>query len=159
MKTEKTFAMTAIGAVRQRNGECSIEIAPGFRAGLAGIEEFSHVIVCWLFDRAPWDGKTLVMPPCYKKLDHDIGLFATRGPFRPNPLAISVCRLVSLDREAGKLVVDWIDAEPDSPVIDLKPYHPSSDVVTSFAMPAWCSHWPKSREMSGSFDWGKEFIF
>lgn len=159
MKTDTIFTMTAIGAVKQEGGVSRIEVAERFRAGLAGLDEFSHVMVLWLFDRAPWDGRTLTTPPCYRKLDHELGLFATRGPFRPNPVAVSVSRILSLDAERGVLGLDWIDAEPDSPVIDLKPYHPSSDVITEFTMPEWCAHWPKSRETSGEFEWGAEFIF
>lgn len=150
--------MRVIGTVSQEKGS-RILIAPEYRAALTGLDEFSHVQVYWVFDKAPWDGKTLTTPPCYKKLDHELGLLATRGPFRPSPLAVTACRILSLDVAAGILELDWIDAEPDTPVIDLKPYHPSSDVVTDFAMPSWCAHWPKSREASGDFDWGAEFTF
>jgi tRNA-Thr(GGU) m(6)t(6)A37 methyltransferase TsaA len=153
-----TYTLSAIGTVNQDQGS-RILIAPEYRAALAGLDEFSHVMVFWLFDKAPWDGKTLTTPPCYRKLDHELGLFATRGPFRPNPVAVTNCRILSLDKGAGVLILDWIDAEPDTPVIDLKPYHPSSDVVTDLTMPAWCDHWPKSREASGNFDWGAEFTF
>lgn len=150
--------MRIVGKICQGQ-KCRIEIAPEYRAALTGLDEFSHVQVYWVFDRATWDGKTLIMPPCYRKLDHELGLFATRGPFRPSPLAVTVCRILSMELATGLLELDWIDAENDTPVIDLKPYHPSSDIVAEYSMPDWCAHWPKRREASGDFDWGAEFSF
>lgn len=150
--------MTVIGKVEQEKGS-SICIAPEYRRGLTGLKEFSHLMVLWVFDKAPWDGKTLVIPPCYRKLDHEIGVLATRGPFRPSPVAVSTCRILSVDIEKGIIHVDWIDAEPASPVIDLKPYHPSEDIISDYIMPEWCRHWPKNREASGEFDWENEFTF
>lgn len=158
MHKDDAFTLRAIGRVDQDQGS-RILVAPEYRLGLKGLEEFSHVMVLWMFDRAPWDGKTLVIPPCYRKLDHEIGLFATRGPFRPNPVAVTNCRLLSIDEDSGVLTLDWIDAEAGSPVIDLKPYHPSSDVIASTTLPSWCAHWPKNREASGDFDWSAEFTF
>jgi tRNA-Thr(GGU) m(6)t(6)A37 methyltransferase TsaA len=157
MKTNQTFSISTIGKVKQEGQRCLIEVLAPYRAGLTGLDEFSHVMVVWLFDRVSWDRRTLTTPPCYRKLDHELGVFATRGPLRPNPMAVSNCRIFSLDVESGILAVDWIDAEPDTPVVDLKPYHPSSDVITEYLMPEWCSHWPKSREASSDFDWGSEF--
>lgn len=155
---EKTIAISEIGSVDQENGY-TIRIKDNYRKALTGLSGFSHVMVLWVFDRAQWDGKTLVMPPPYKKLKHDIGIFATRSPSRPNPVAVSTCRILSVDVEEGKVTVDWIDAENKSPVIDLKPYHPSEDIVRDISMPDWCSHWPSCREESGSFDWEGEFTF
>jgi hypothetical protein len=87
MDTDNVFTMTAVGAVKQENGTSRIEAEERFRTGLAGLDEFSRVMVLWLFDRAPWDGRTLTTPPCYRKLDHQLGLFATRGsvPYRDLP--------------------------------------------------------------------------
>lgn len=153
-----TIEMTRIGTAVQEGGY-TIAVEPEFRAALKGLGDFSHVLVLWVFDKAPWDGKTLVYPPCYKKLTTEIGLFATRGPFRPSPVAVSLCRLLSADEATGAVTVDWLDAEPGSPVIDLKPYHPSSDAVRDFSMPDWCAHWPRTREDSDGFDWSAEFTY
>ncbi len=158
MKETDSISMTRIGTVDRKVGS-GVVVAPRFRPALAGLDEFSHVLVFWVFDQAPWDGKTLTTGPCYRKLDHDLGMFATRGPFRPSPIAMTACRVLSLDVPSGILMLDWIDAEDGSPVIDLKPYHPSSDIVADVTMPRWCAHWPQSREESGAFDWSAEFTF
>lgn len=103
-----------LGAQHAAAGE--IEIFSEFAAGLADIEGFSHLYVLWIFDRAgeyellgrnPTDG-----------LMH--GVFATRSPRRPNPLALSVLEL--LGREGATLSVRGVDMLDGSPVVDLKPY-------------------------------------
>ena len=155
---EKTIAINVIGSVLQKDGY-AIKVNSGYRKALSGLREFSHVMVLWVFDKAGWDGKTMVMPPPYKKLKHDIGIFATRSPFRPNPIAVSTCRILSVDEEEGLVFVDWIDAADKSPVADLKPYHPSEDIARDVSMPSWCTHWPSCREESADFDWEGEFTF
>lgn len=159
MKDSTRFSIEAIGRILQGRDGPAVSIDEPYRQGLLGLDEFSHIHVIWAFDQAEWDGMTLRLPPCYRLLEHEIGLFATRGPFRPNPIATSLCRLVGVDAETGILRLDWIDAEPDSPVLDLKPFHPSSDSIADPKMPSWCAHWPKDRDSSGSFDWSKEFTF
>lgn len=55
--------------------------------------------------------------------------------------------------------VAFIDADDNTPVLDIKPYTPSFDRVETPGVPAWCSEWPKSTEASGSFDWEQVFNF
>lgn len=153
-----TIEMKVIGSVRHAGGY-AVEINREYRAGLTALDEFSHVMILWVFDKAVWDSRALCMPPAYRKLDHDIGIFATRSPFRPSPVAVSTARILSVDTVSGLVQLDWMDAEDGSPVIDLKPYHPSEDVVRDVRMPHWCSHWPRCREESGDFDWESEFTF
>lgn len=155
---DKTVAMQLIGRVSHKEAY-SVSIEQEYRAGLTGLSEFSHVMVLWIFDKACWDPAGLVMPPAYRKLNHEIGAFATRTPFRPSPVAVSTARILSVDPETGIIKLDWIDADEGSPVIDIKPYHPSEDVVRDVVLPHWCAHWPKCREESADFDWESEFTF
>ena len=53
----------------------------------------------------------------------------------------------------------YIDAFDCTEVIDIKPYVPSIDRIENPDVPDWCSHWPKSYEESGDFDWEEEFRF
>ena len=53
----------------------------------------------------------------------------------------------------------YIDAFDGTPVIDLKPYVPSVNKIENPKTPNWCSHWPKSYEESGNYDWESEFNF
>ncbi|MBN2508989.1 MAG: SAM-dependent methyltransferase [Spirochaetales bacterium] len=151
--------MEPIGSIDHTQKGTVIRLNKTLAPGLTGIGGFSHLIVLWHFDKAPWDGTTLTYRSPYVSFTGDLGIFATRGPFRPNGIAMDICRVLGLDEKAGEVTVDWIDAEQASPVLDIKPFHPSSDVVTAPQVPAWCAHWPKTRETSGEFDWGSEFAF
>ena len=94
----------------------AIEIFPEFAAGLADIEGFSHLYVLWIFDRSG-DYELLGRNPTDGR-EH--GVFATRSPRRPNPLALSVVEL--LGRDGAVLRVRGVDMLDGSPVVDLKPY-------------------------------------
>ena len=156
---QKTISFTPIGQVRLDGSETRIVIDEPFRRALKGLDEFSHLSVIWVFDQTVWDDSYQRIPPCYRLLDHELGVFATRGPFRPNAIAMTLCRILGIDETQGTISIDWIDAEPGSPILDLKPYHPSMDVAQDYSMPSWCAHWPVSREGSGTFPWESEFTF
>lgn len=155
---EQSIVLRTIGKVSQKKG-FSITLDEHYRKALSGLEEFSHVMILWGFNKYPWDEKTLTMPPPYKRLDHEIGIFATRSPFRPSSIAVSTARLLTLNIAEGILELDWIDADEGSPVFDIKPYHPSEDLVRDIQLPKWCAHWPRCREESADFDWENEFTF
>jgi tRNA (adenine37-N6)-methyltransferase len=94
-----------------------LEILPEFAPGLLDIEGFSHLYVLWAFDRA--EGFDLVAhPPTDEKRPH--GVFATRSPRRPNPIALSVVEL--LGRQGTSLRVRGVDMLNETPILDIKPY-------------------------------------
>lgn len=128
---ERTFIMRPIGYVRSRytdtsqipkgcgashDAEGSIEIAPEFEQGLLDIEGFSHLYVLWVFDRNT-DYELVGTPPSDNR-PH--GVFATRSPFRPNPIGQTVVRL--LGRDGAHLKVAGLDMLDGTPVLDIKPY-------------------------------------
>lgn len=61
--------------------------------------------------------------------------------------------------QGNKIYLEYLDAEDDSPILDIKPYTASSDILETFTGPEWCKHWPQSFESSGDFDWEAEFNF
>jgi tRNA-Thr(GGU) m(6)t(6)A37 methyltransferase TsaA len=93
-----------------------LEIRPELEDGLADIEGFSHLIVLWIFDRAR--GAELVAWPPSDDRPH--GVFATRSPQRPNPIGLTVVRL--LGREGPRLRVHGVDMLDGTPIVDIKPY-------------------------------------
>lgn len=93
-----------------------IEIFPDFEPGLEGLEGFSHIIVLFHFHRAG-GAKLKVVPPGESR---PRGVFATRSPHRPNPLGLSVLRL--LGRHGRVLEVSGLDLIDGTPVLDIKPY-------------------------------------
>ena len=147
-----------IGRIVCEDDEFSIVLNPEFPPALRGLEGYSHVQVIWWFDRAE-DTDSLIERKPYAKGPEELGVFATRSPMRPNPIAVSNVDIAYVDEAAATLGLYYIDAYPGSPVLDLKPYTPSIDRIENPSVPAWCAHWPKSYEESGDFDWEAEFNF
>jgi tRNA-Thr(GGU) m(6)t(6)A37 methyltransferase TsaA len=104
------------GCGARHDAEGLLEIFPEFEQGLTDIEGFSHLYVIWIFDRA--EGYELMGTPPTDNKPH--GVFATRSPRRPNPIGLTVVRL--LGREGGRLRVAGVDMLDGTPILDLKPY-------------------------------------
>jgi tRNA-Thr(GGU) m(6)t(6)A37 methyltransferase TsaA len=111
-----------------------IEIAPEWEAALTGIEEFSHIVVIFWLDRAEIPGDSLIHPRDLVDLPL-VGFLATRTPNRPNPIALTVPRLLS--RRGRFLTVKGLDAFDGSKVIDIKPYIPPLTPDTEAHIPLW----------------------
>lgn len=103
-----------LGAKHQAEG--FLQIRPEFEPGLTDIEGFSHLIVIWAFDRTS-EVSLMEKPPSD---DRPHGVFATRSPRRPNPIAITVVELI--ERQGPRLRVRGIDMLDGTPILDLKPY-------------------------------------
>jgi len=104
------------GCGARHDAEGFIQILPEFEEGLLDVEGFSHLFVIWVFDRA--EGFELTGTPPTDDRPH--GVFSTRSPYRPNPLGLTVVRL--LGRKGGRLRVSGLDMLDGTPVLDIKPY-------------------------------------
>ena len=104
------------GPAAKHDTEGVLEIKPELEPGLTDIEGFSHLYVIWVFDRAT-DYDLMSHPPTD---DRPHGVFATRSPRRPNPLALTVVEL--LGRDGPRLRVRGVDMLDGSPIVDIKPY-------------------------------------
>jgi tRNA-Thr(GGU) m(6)t(6)A37 methyltransferase TsaA len=93
-----------------------LEILPQFETGLTDIDGFSHLIVVWVFHQA--QGFDLLGTPPSDNRPH--GVFATRSPRRPNPIALTVVEL--LGRDGTRLRVRGVDMLDGTPILDIKPY-------------------------------------
>jgi tRNA-Thr(GGU) m(6)t(6)A37 methyltransferase TsaA len=108
---------------RESEAVCSIELDSRWAAGLAGLETSSHVVVLYWMDRARRD--LVLQAPRHYAEQH--GTFALRSPVRPNPIAMSVVRLLGI---AGTtLSVVGLDCLDGTPLLDIKPYFASTDAV------------------------------
>jgi tRNA-Thr(GGU) m(6)t(6)A37 methyltransferase TsaA len=143
--TAAGFTIVPIGIVRHegptldaRRHRARVELSAEYRDGLLELERFSHVVVLWWAAGCdtPADRSTLRVHP-RPAPEHLMGVFATRSPARPNPVALSVCRLAAVNEETGIVRVAAIDADDGSPVLDLKPYIPSQDRVRTPRIPEW----------------------
>ncbi|HEX3502294.1 MAG TPA: tRNA (N6-threonylcarbamoyladenosine(37)-N6)-methyltransferase TrmO [Xanthobacteraceae bacterium] len=108
---------------RESDAVCTVELDPRWAQGLQGLETVTHVMLLYWMDQARRD-LVLQWPRHYS--EHR-GTFALRSPARPNPIALSVARLVGIDR--NKLSVVGIDCLDDTPLLDIKPYFASTDSV------------------------------
>ena len=103
---------------RPQSARGSVEIFSPYARGLKDIEGFSHIILIWLFHKSR--GVELQCRPTRYRIPPPRGLFATRSPFRVNPIALTVVRL--LKREGSILHVKGVDMIEGTPVLDIKPY-------------------------------------
>jgi tRNA-Thr(GGU) m(6)t(6)A37 methyltransferase TsaA len=98
-----------------------VEIFDEFTEGLKDIDGFSHIMLIYYFHRV--EKRVLTVIPFLDKEQR--GIFATRAPVRPNPIGLSVVRLV--ERAGSKLKVDDLDILDGTPLLDIKPYIPEFD--------------------------------
>jgi len=155
------FQVKPIGKISTNGEGMSIELEPKYIPALQALGGFSHLNVIWWFsDFDNAEARSILeAPQPYKKAPAVMGIFATRSPVRPNPIALSTVQVIQIDYEKGIIHIAYIDANDGSPVLDIKPYTPSLDRVDVPGVPEWCSHWPKSIESSESFNWEGEFNF
>ncbi len=157
--SESSFQLRSIGRVEAGSDGFAIAVDERYRDALIGLEGFSHINVLWWFHLldAPEHRAVMVSEKPYRDAPDRLGIFATRSPVRPNPLALTPVPVLALDLEGGRIAIPFIDAEPGTPVLDIKPYHPAVDRIREVSVPDWCRTWPEWYEDSMTFDWGAVF--
>ena len=158
--TQPGFALTPIGTISTpwktigecpRNGRqpnpapvCLVRVAQDFVPGLRGLEGFSHLILLYLLDQAK--PPQLVFTPPFDAEPR--GVFATRGPRRPNPIGMSV---VAFDGFGGEnvLKVRFLDCLDGTPLLDIKPYLATTDAEPEAAMGWLAPHATRNPNTTG----------
>lgn len=120
---------------RESEAVCTITVDDRWAAGLKDIETCTHLVVLYWMHQARRD--LVVLAPRHYKRER--GAFALRAPTRPNPIAMSVVRLLSVD--GNVLSVRGLDCLDGTPLVDLKPYFASTD-----AAPDAVVGWHRDRE-------------
>ena len=98
-----------------------VVVLPEYQEGLADLDGFSHVILIYSFDRI--EGFELKVKPYLDKSER--GIFATRSPCRPNPIGLTVVRLLEI--KGNRLLVRGVDMLDSTPLLDIKPSVPIFD--------------------------------
>jgi tRNA-Thr(GGU) m(6)t(6)A37 methyltransferase TsaA len=111
-----------IQAVAAQGVAGQIELDPAYQAGLQDIEGFSHLIL--LYHLHLVRESSLMVTPFLDNRPH--GIFATRSPKRPNPIGLSIVRLMRV--EGGTLHIEDVNIVDGTPLLDLKPYVPTFDI-------------------------------
>ena len=122
-----------------------LEIFQEYRPALQQLEHFSHVHVLWWADKsdnAKSRGRLQCTPP-YGENPPITGIFATRAEYRPNPISMTVAKILEVDHEQGLVKVQNIDAFDKTPILDLKAYFPVCDRVQKATIPKWLKGWPE----------------
>jgi tRNA-Thr(GGU) m(6)t(6)A37 methyltransferase TsaA len=120
--------------LRHRTAVSKIIIDRKYARGLRDLEGFSHLYVLFFLHEAPkWKGKLSVHPRGRIDLS-ERGIFATRSPHRPNPIGLTLVKLLS--RRGRTLTVRGLDAYDSTPVLDIKPYD-EEDSTPRPRVPRW----------------------
>ena len=98
-------------------------------SALKGLEQFSHIWLIWEFSEAKRDTWSPTVRPPRLGGNKRMGVFATRSPFRPNPIGLSSVKLkeIATESEGSVLYVTGADLMNGTPIFDIKPYIPLSD--------------------------------
>jgi len=116
----KQFALYPIGKVVKENGRTMIVIEKKYQSGLLRLEKLSHITVLYWFDRndTPKKRSILQVHPRGNRNNPLTGVFAAHSPVRPNLIAVSRCKIISV--RDNVIEIEDIDAFADSPVLDIK---------------------------------------
>jgi tRNA-Thr(GGU) m(6)t(6)A37 methyltransferase TsaA len=144
MTEKKAYQLYPIGTIRRNGDTNQLDIDAAFRPALKQLDHFSHVMVFWWADRFDNEESRSVLDcePPYAA-GHRTGVFASRSPLRPNPIAMSTCKLLDSDPVTGRVRISHIDAHDGTPIVDLKAYFPVCDRVQEARIPEWLADWPE----------------
>ena len=130
-ETETVFHVKSIGTIRTPfageapnqpsetdKGEFRIVLSPQYAAGLCGLSSFRYLYVFYYMDRVHGGRSMTVRPPGAG--GREVGLFASRSPVRPNPIGLSVVRLLRI--VGNEIYTSGLDVFDGTPVLDIKPY-------------------------------------
>ena len=137
-KTSSFFELYPIGRIKRKGKSVRLHIFEKYTDALKGLDGFSHVFVLYWFDRNDTREKRSILQvhPRGNKKNPLTGVFACRAPVRPNLIALSLCKIISV--KYGIVHINNIDALNNSPVLDLKPYIPPIDCITKdVRVPDW----------------------
>jgi tRNA-Thr(GGU) m(6)t(6)A37 methyltransferase TsaA len=118
---EPAYQVHPIGWVRKAHGRTTIEVNERYLPALLGVDQLDSIWVLYWFDRndTPQQRAILQVHPRRNPANPLRGVFATRAPVRPNLIALSRCRVLSV--RGNVIEIDDIDAFADTPVLDIKP--------------------------------------
>jgi len=134
----KTFyQIYPIGFIAKSNEIVEIHLYDEFTDALLGLESFSHIHVLYWFHQNDTREKRSVLRVHPRKNEQNplTGVFATHSPARPNLLALSLCRIISI--ASNRIRIHEIDARDGSPVIDIKCYIPPEKPLENVYLPEW----------------------
>ncbi|UCC33486.1 MAG: tRNA (N6-threonylcarbamoyladenosine(37)-N6)-methyltransferase TrmO [Candidatus Bathyarchaeota archaeon] len=136
----------AVGkGVRDRSNISQIVLHRSLAEALHGIEEFSHLfVVFWMHKIPEEDSRKLKVRPRGRKDMPLLGVFATRTPYRPNPIGLTLVEVLGV--EDNIVTVRGLDAVNGTPILDIKPFD-SWDVAENAKIPDWWMRLERNRKL------------
>jgi tRNA (adenine37-N6)-methyltransferase len=137
MKMKDRYYIFPVGIINKENENVRIEIDEAYRDALLGLDDFSHITVLYWFHEndTPEKRNTMQVHPRKDKQNPLRGVFATHSPLRPNLIALTICKILSI--KDTTIFIEKIDARNGTPVIDIKCYIPSSELGSDIRLPDW----------------------
>jgi tRNA-Thr(GGU) m(6)t(6)A37 methyltransferase TsaA len=136
VKSDAQFYLVSLGVVKRQEGKTLLVLKEKYAPGLVSLEDYSHVMVFYWFHKNDTPEKRALLQGYRQgKANPLTGVFATRAAVRPNLIAFTTCKIVSI--KGNVVEVEGIDAFDDSPVLDLKPYIPRNDSYPDARIPVW----------------------
>lgn len=138
------YLLSPSGMIRKIEGEYYLYVNSDSSILLNDLNGFSHLRVFWWFDRFDKSKYRIIqeVDPPYED-SPKTGVFASRSPVRPNPIAMTTVKILACDSNNNRLKVSEMDCFDQTPLIDLVPYIPKLDRIDNFIVPEWLSHWPE----------------
>ncbi len=135
--TAAFYKLFPIGRVEKKGAATLLRVFEEYADGLLGLDGWSHVNAIYWFDRndTPQQRRVLRVHPRGDNRNPLTGVFACRAPLRPNLIALSVCKIVSV--QGCVVTVDGLDAFDGTPLLDLKPFIPPDVPTQDVRTPAW----------------------
>lgn len=150
----KAITINPIGRVEASDqfGKYEVHVFPEYTEALILLDQFSHVMVIWWAHHLDnTQDRSILSTELPYARGTRAGVFACRSEYRPNPIGITIMPIFAIDEKAGVVILPWIDALDGTPVLDLKPYMPSSDRVRDVNVAEWCKEWPLWMEEAGEY--------
>lgn len=131
------FTLRPVGHVERTEDRTAIVLDKKYEPGLLGLDGYSHAYVFWWFSQndTPEKRATLQVHPRGNRNNPLTGVFATRSPRRPNLIAMTLCKVLSV--KGNVIEVEKIDAFDKTPVLDVKPFIPGYDSTKEARTPDW----------------------
>lgn len=148
--------LAPFGMIHKQKGNYYLEFYTWSDNCVTMLNNYSHVKIIWWFHKfdKPQYRKVFQCNPPYENAPKT-GIFATRSPVRPNPIAMTTAKIISIDEKQKRVYVSKLDSFDNTPFIGISPYIPALDFTDDYKLPPWLSHWSKwvdDREFSDTND-------
>lgn len=138
---ESVFYINQIGTFHRKGNDTYLKIKEEYWQ--AGLTDCSHIIFLWWFHKFDEEKyrRCVECNPPYENAKRS-GIFATRSPVRPNPIAMSVAKMMQI-KEKGFISIHDAECFDQTPIIGIWPYNAKQDRRLDVILPEWLRHWPK----------------